>query len=188
METPNNLHRNIGLVASVVIFVGVVIVSVVGNRKSTLSVTTSSPITTTQTVSVPVINDSESESEDTPYTPPVTIKTTPAIVKKPVVSLMRSVYKDGSYTATGSYMSPGGQDQIGVTLTLANDIITDVSINPQAGDRTSSRYMARFASGYKQYVVGKNIADVNLTNVSGSSLTPIGFNDALNQIKAQAKA
>lgn len=103
-------------------------------------------------------------------------------------SPMMYAYKNGTYSATGSYMSPGGEDQISVTLTLKNDTITDVSVTPAAGDRTSERYQNRFISGYKQYVIGKNIADVQLTAVSGSSLTPIGFNDALAQIKAQAKA
>ena len=121
-----------------------------------------------------------------PTTNPVKIipVSTPAIVPKQTAS----VYTDGTYTATGSYMSPGGEDQISITLTLAKDIISSVSATPAAGDRTSQRYQNAFISGYKQYVVGKNIADVNLTRVSGSSLTPMGFNDALTQIKAQAKA
>ncbi len=85
-------------------------------------------------------------------------------------------------------MSPGGEDQISVTLTLANDIITGISATEGAGDGTSRRYQNAFLSGYKQYVIGQNIANVNLTRVSGSSLTPIGFDDALAQIKAQAKA
>ena len=85
-------------------------------------------------------------------------------------------------------MSPGGEDQVTVTLTLAHDVITSVNVTPGAQDRTSQRYQDRFISGYKQYVVGKNIASVNVGVVSGSSLTPIGFNDALTQIKAQAKA
>ena len=73
-------------------------------------------------------------------------------------------------------------------MTLQNDIITSVSATPIANDGTSRRYQAKFISGYQQYVLGKNIADVNLTTVSGSSLTPRGFDDALAQIKTQAKA
>ena len=99
-----------------------------------------------------------------------------------------STYKDGTYTATGTYMSPGGQDHVGVTLTLASDIVTDVTVTPEPGDNESARYQNKFVSGYKQYVVGKNIADIHLTRVSGSSLTPIGFQDALTQIETQAQA
>lgn len=99
----------------------------------------------------------------------------------------QSTYKDGTYTATGSYMSPGGMDQVGVTLTLKNDIVTDVSVSPMAGDNTSERYQAMFVAGYKQYVVGKDIDKVKLDKVSGASLTPIGFNEAITKIEAQAR-
>jgi len=37
-------------------------------------------------------------------------------------------------------------------------------------------------------VIGKNIADVQLSRVSGSSLTPEGFNNALATIKSQAQS
>ena len=107
----------------------------------------------------------------------------PADVNKQPVA-----YKDGTYTAVGSYMSPGGEDQISVTLTLANNIITDASVTPEPGDHMSAKYQSMFASGYKQYVVGQNINIVNLVKVSGSSLTPKGFDDALAQIKSQAQA
>jgi len=99
-----------------------------------------------------------------------------------------SIYKNGTYSATGSYMSPGGEDQIAVTLTLKNDIVTSVSATPEAGDRMSARFQNMFISGYQQYVIGKNISSLNLTKVSGSSLTPKGFDSALAQIKSQAKA
>ncbi len=136
---------------------------------------------TTTCVNVPVTT-TVNTPVSTPVSTPVVTTPPPATVPKTA-----SVYKNGTYSATGSYMSPGGQDQVSVTLTLANDIITSVSVS-FTGDRTSQRYQSRFASGYQQYVVGQNIANVNLTNVSGSSLTPIGFNDALSQIMSQAKA
>ena len=37
-------------------------------------------------------------------------------------------------------------------------------------------------------VVGKNIDEVAITKVAGSSLTPKGFTDALEKIKADAKS
>ena len=99
-----------------------------------------------------------------------------------------SVYKDGSYTATGSYMSPGGQESLGVNLTLKSDVVTDVTATSEATRSESKQYQARFISGYKALVVGKKIQDINIIKVSGSSLTPIGFMDALSQIETQAKA
>jgi hypothetical protein len=118
----------------------------------------------------------------------VPVKIIPAAVPAIAPKQTASVYTDGTYSAIGSYMSPGGEEQISVTLTMTNDIITSASVTSAAGDRTSQRYQNDFISGYKQYVVGKNIADINLTRISGSSLTPIGFNNALAQIKAEAKA
>jgi hypothetical protein len=98
-----------------------------------------------------------------------------------------SVYKDGTYTAVGEYKSPAGAEEIGVTVTLKNDIIVDVTVEPKATVAISKRMQADFAANYKTLVVGKNIAEVKLTKVSGSSLTPAGFNDALVKIMAQAK-
>lgn len=99
-----------------------------------------------------------------------------------------SDYKDGTYTAVGSYRSPAGPETITVTTTVKNDVITGVSVVPHATHQTSIRLQGLFIGGYQQYVVGKDIDSVKLGAVSGSSLTPIGFNDALAKIKAKAKA
>lgn len=57
-----------------------------------------------------------------------------------------------------------------------------------ATDPNSKRFQGEFADGYKAQVIGKPIAEVFLTKVSGSSLTPKGFNDAVEKIKSEAKA
>ncbi len=124
--------------------------------------------------------------------PTTDTSTTTVVTTKPVKittgKTVSSTYKDGTYTATGSYRSPGGQDQIQITVALKNDIITSVSAVPMAGDRESKEYQAKFISGYQSVVVGKDISTLKLGAVSGSSLTPIGFNDAITQIKTQAQA
>ncbi len=99
-----------------------------------------------------------------------------------------STYKDGTYTATGSYQSPGGDEKMGVSLTLKDDVVTAVSITPEPVSAEGKRYQQMFADNVKQYVVGKKITDINLGTVSGSSLTPMGFMNALTQIEAKAKA
>ncbi len=96
-------------------------------------------------------------------------------------------YKDGEYSATGSYTSPGGPEEINVTLTLENGVITDSNVQSLATRPESKEYQGIFASNYKKQVIGKNINQVLLNKVSGSSLTPKGFNNALEQIKQQAK-
>lgn len=95
-------------------------------------------------------------------------------------------YKDGSYSATGTYSYHSGTEQVGVKLTLKNGVITDVTVTPMAKAPTSKAMQADFAANYKPMVVGKDIDKLSLGKVSGSSLTPKGFNDALDQIKSQA--
>lgn len=96
-------------------------------------------------------------------------------------------YRDGKYTATGSYDSPGGTEQLTVEVTLQNGVITATSAQPGASDPESAMFESQFISGYQPLVLGKNIADVRLSRVSGSSLTSQGFNDALEQIQKQAQ-
>lgn len=96
-------------------------------------------------------------------------------------------YKDGSYTAVGSYYSPDGPETISVEVTLKNSVITETSARSGGGSHDSQEYQQRFIAGYKQLVVSKSVDAVALSRVSGASLTPQGFNDALNQIKQQAQ-
>ena len=97
-------------------------------------------------------------------------------------------YTDGTYEAVGEYQSPGGAESIDVELTLTDGVITDANVVSKAERPISQDMQAKFISGYKAEVVGKNIDDVELDVVSGSSLTPKGFNDAVEKIKEQAKA
>jgi uncharacterized protein with FMN-binding domain len=93
-------------------------------------------------------------------------------------------YADGRYTAKGWY--GGGPSSIDVTVTLADDRITAVEVTPNATNDTSLDYQRRFAAGVGDEVIGKDIDDVSLDRVAGSSSTPEGFNDALTKIKAEA--
>ena len=112
----------------------------------------------------------------------------PSVTAVPTMTSTASSFKDGVYTVTGNYDSPGGPESIGVKVTLANGVITDAVVEPHATLPISQKLQGEFVAGFKQYVIGKKIDEVNLTKVSGASLTPIGFNDALNKIEAQSKA
>jgi hypothetical protein len=96
-------------------------------------------------------------------------------------------YKNGTYTETGKYISPGGAESIKVSVTLENDIITSATVTGGATGE-SKEYQDYFISGYKSSVVGKDVDTVSLSRVGGSSLTSSGFNAALKLIKADAKA
>lgn len=97
-------------------------------------------------------------------------------------------YADGTYTAVGGYISPSGQQSIEVTLTLADEVVSDVEVVSQAEDPQSQGYQEKFISGIAEEVVGVPISELAVDKVAGSSLTGIGFNDALAQILADAAA
>lgn len=98
-----------------------------------------------------------------------------------------NTYKDGTYSATGTYSSPGGNEKIKIDVTVVSNVITATSAQEQATSRDGEQYQELFIANYKSLVVGKSINSVELGQVSGSSLTSNGFNDALEQIKEQAK-
>jgi len=98
-----------------------------------------------------------------------------------------STYKDGNYTTVGSYDSPDGTELLTVQITLQNDVVTATAAQVGAHDPEGREYQNQFIASYKQLVVGKNIDSIQLSRVSGSSLTSLGFNNALAKIRNQAK-
>jgi len=95
-------------------------------------------------------------------------------------------YKDGSYTADGSYQAPSGTETITVTLTLADDKVTEVEIGKHATDPNAVQYQTMFADGIASQVVGKDISTLSVSRVAGSSLTSNGFRAAVAAIEKQA--
>ncbi|CAH0235307.1 FMN-binding protein [Microbacterium sp. Bi128] len=97
-------------------------------------------------------------------------------------------YTDGTYEATGQYATPESVETVDVTLTLAGDTVTDVTVtgDPQAAE--SRRYQGEFIGGIKDEVVGKKLDEISVSKVAGSSLTSGGFMKAVDAIKSQAQA
>ena len=98
-----------------------------------------------------------------------------------------SNYKDGTYNVTTDYMSPGGKDSLGVTVTLSGNKINQIEVKPMAGDGTSAKYQQNFARGISSVAIGQSIDTFQVGVVSGASLASNAFNSALAQVKAQAK-
>jgi major membrane immunogen (membrane-anchored lipoprotein) len=96
-------------------------------------------------------------------------------------------YTDGTYTAEGSYDTPGGEESISVEVTVADDVVTDVTVTPEASGGNAARFQDEFASGIADEVVGTELSGLRVDKVSGSSLTGDGFNAALDQIRADAE-
>lgn len=100
-----------------------------------------------------------------------------------------SSYVEGAYTQTSNYMTPAGQETVGVTLTLDGEgIIQSVSIQNLAKDDTSQFYVGKFTEGISAVVVGKDIDSLgSIGAVNGSSLTPKGFAAAVEAIRTEAQ-
>ena len=138
--------------------------------------------TPTSSASTPATSSSSPSSTSKPVT------STPATGSSSASKPATSSYKDGSYSQQGTYASPGGQEVISVALTLKSNIVTAVTVTTVKADPTATTYEAMFESGIGAVVVGKNITTLNVSRVAGSSLTSLGFNDALTKIKAVAKS
>lgn len=164
MQPDTKPNKAVPIILGVVVIIAVLI-AVFSGKKST---------------EAPVIEDTTSQG-----TPVDTSSEIPPAVTPKETSLM---YKDGNYTAVGGYISPGGPNKIQVTVTLKNDVVTATSAVEMAGDPKSVHFQGLFIGGYKTFVVGKKLSDVNVGKVSGSSLTGAGFNEAIAKIKVEAKA
>lgn len=101
---------------------------------------------------------------------------------------VRNKYKNGTFSTTGSYISPAGNESILVQITVSNDKVSSVEVTPLADDFESQRYQQRFSSGISSLVVGKLLDQAYINGrVNGSSLTGEGFNKAVDSIINQAK-
>lgn len=103
-------------------------------------------------------------------------------------SMLASDYTDGIYEATGNYTSPAQEEEVDITITLENGVVTEATFDGKATHETSMRMQGLFSEGFEEEVIGKPIDEINLTVVNGSSLTPQGFMDALQQVKTEAQS
>ena len=95
-------------------------------------------------------------------------------------------YADGSYSASADYRTPSTTETLDVTVTLDGGIISDVEVVGHGTNPNSKRYQGEFIGGIADVVVGKSIDEISVDKVAGSSLSSGGFNDAIEQIKAEA--
>ena len=67
-------------------------------------------------------------------------------------------------------------------------MIHAVEVTGKASDGQAKVYQGQFESGISAVVVGKNIDEITVDKVAGSSLTSGGFKAAVELIKADAAA
>lgn len=144
------------------------------------------PDTSDATPLVPSSGGTSAEpAQSTAVTPTPTPNPTPTPTPEPKPATTYT-YNDGAYSANGSYRTPEGSETIGITLTVKNDLIANATAIIQARDKQSIKYQKIFNDNFKALVVGKKLSEVSLGKVSGASLTPKGFNDAIAKIRTQA--
>lgn len=117
------------------------------------------------------------------------LKPTPALVDANITPPKEADTKlqNGVYEAVGDYTSPEGEEHVGVKITLENGVVIASEVTPQATDEISKKMQGKFKDAYQKEVIGKPISTIDLGVVGGSSLTPIGFEDALKKIMIQAQ-
>ncbi|USN44730.1 MAG: hypothetical protein H6500_02715 [Candidatus Woesearchaeota archaeon] len=95
---------------------------------------------------------------------------------------------DGTYTDTGRFMTPAGENEIEITLSVKDGIIETfemkgITLNKEA----SVKYFDQYQEGISSYVIGKPLANLEVpAKISGSSLTSKGVQSALDSIKTFA--
>lgn len=149
--------------------------------------TTSVPEVTTETPLPEATNPTPTEPGSNPTSAPTPTKPNPTnpSTPTPAPAVSKNDYADGTYYATKSYRTPDGTYEMTVGLTIKGDTVTNSTITYDSEGARSS-YTKRFNSGYQNQVIGKDLGSINLSRVSGSSLTTAAFNNALSSIKSQA--
>jgi uncharacterized protein with FMN-binding domain len=98
-----------------------------------------------------------------------------------------SVYRDGRFTATGHYLTPGGNESIAVNIDIEADTVTASDIEVEATSPTARQFQEQFRNTIAGRVTARPLAGLSVSRVSGASLTSLGFNDALAKIRQEAK-
>lgn len=166
-KTPTNTKSIIGFLVFLGVAAGAITLALSNKKEEEVPTMTRDENTATETATMTGTSTLEASS---------TASSTAAL----------TAFKNGTYSATGSYKSPAGIEQINISVTIENDIVTNTTYKGLAENSRSIEYQEKFGNGYREVVIGKNIATLQLSKVSGSSLTPVGFNDALGKIRDEA--
>ena len=94
-------------------------------------------------------------------------------------------YRDGTYASTSTY-GPVGEDSIDVSVTVASDTVTAVSVTGHAFTSISEGHQNDFISAIGGVVVGQPLSGLSVDTVAGASWTTDAFNAALDVIRQEA--
>jgi uncharacterized protein with FMN-binding domain len=95
-------------------------------------------------------------------------------------------YTDGTYVAEGGYTAPSGLAAITVSITVSDDAVSWVHVAPGTFVGDPFTFQDQFAKAVPDLVLGKDLDEVSVSRVAGSSLTSEAFNRAIDKIKTEA--
>lgn len=98
-----------------------------------------------------------------------------------------SAFRDGRYSATGRYLTPGGDESIRVTVRIRDGLVTETAAETEALSPTARQFQDQFGVHVADRAVGRPLATLSVSAVAGASLTSTGFNNALAQIRMSAQ-
>lgn len=97
-------------------------------------------------------------------------------------------YKNGTFSQSGSYKSPAGDENATFQFTIADNVVTGVELTTTAENQLSKKFQGFFIDGIKKEIIGKKVDELGtFSRVNGSSLTPTAFNQAVTALKAEAQ-
>lgn len=207
MDQNTHTSKTIALIAAGLVVVGALLMFLFNSKGGDQAVEDTTPVLPPQGEPMNPMDDSSAieadadvmmNVEDPAMTPPGVLPVpgqsgTPMPPAAPIMPgtgamEMKSPYKDGTYTTVGDYRSPAGPEKITVKITLKSGKIVDSNVSGESNESVSQNFINGFAKNHKALVIGKSIDEVKLGVVSGSSLTPKGFNAAIERIKTEAKS
>lgn len=121
-----------------------------------------------------------------PTSSPSASQSAPTAEASSAIPTPASDYEDGTYNAVGEY--GGGPSYLDVTVTVADNLVTVVTVKPKAENETSRGYQERFAAAVSDEVIGKSLDEAEVGKLAGASTCPDGFNAAIAQIREQARS
>ncbi len=125
---------------------------------------------------------------DVPIIPSSTQITPTVFVPIPtplVVDPTQKISKLQSFTETIGYDPEGRSETITVSVTLSENIVTELTSIHSMNDGKSRRYQMNFEAEIQPLVVGKDIKTLQLSRVAGASVTTDAFMQAIEVIRAK---
>ncbi|MFW5720386.1 MAG: hypothetical protein ACOCXT_05150 [Candidatus Dojkabacteria bacterium] len=156
------------------------------NKQSTIGITVAAVIILSATVGAGVYRSRDNSDQSSGETK--TTQTNSEVSATDAPGVKEHQYRDGSYTESGFYNAPlpAGREEVVVSIILKEGVVETLGFEGKSKNPTSKQWISQFESSIEDEVVGKHIDEIELDKVSGSSLTPLGFNEAVAKIRDQA--